>query len=167
MVRREVWWTESTLLVALQERIDSLDILLVDKSRPGAARVHYLGNDNRPEDGVQSAVTQAVCVKDPESYCICAHDLITLRIWSDVESVSVIVMPSDIGGSIKITGTNKVDILWVFVEHDGQVLVNWQQFSKWILLYEFPRSTIRQHVTECPVRVMRPNYSAGAFHPCF
>ena len=51
---------------------DSLDILLVDDSRPGAAHVHYLGNNDRPEDGKQSTVTQAVCAKDPEGVlCLC------------------------------------------------------------------------------------------------
>ena len=72
MERREIWWTESTFLVASQERVDSLDILLADDSRPGAACVHYHGNDDRPENGTQSAVTQTVCAKDPEGVlCLC------------------------------------------------------------------------------------------------
>ena len=63
--------TESTFLVGSQECVNLMDILLVDilmvdVSRPGTVRTHYLGNDDRPEDGVQCAVIQTVCAKDPE-----------------------------------------------------------------------------------------------------
>ena len=56
-------------------------------------------------------------------------------------------------------------VLWVFVEHDRQVLVDRQQFAEGILLHEFPRSAIRQHVAESPVGVVRPDQTAAALHP--
>jgi len=42
-------------------------------------------------------------------------------------------------------------VLGVFVEHDGQVLVDRQQLTQWILLDQFPGTTIRQHVAQSPV----------------
>ena len=57
-------------------------------------------------------------------------------------------------------------VLGVFVEHDGQVLVDRQQLTQWILLDQFPGTTIRQHVAQSPVWVMRPHDTAGTIDPC-
>ena len=57
-------------------------------------------------------------------------------------------------------------ILGMFVEHDRQVFVDWQQFAERVLLDQFPRTTVRQHVTQRPIGVVRPDNTARTFHPC-
>ena len=54
-------------------RVDSLQILFVDESWPGTTRVHNHGNNDRPEDGVQSAVAQAMCAENPQGV-LCQND---------------------------------------------------------------------------------------------
>jgi len=49
-------------------------IALVDESRPSSTHVRYLGDSDRPEDGMKSTVTQAMCVENPQSVlCLCTR----------------------------------------------------------------------------------------------
>jgi len=66
---------------------------LVDQSWLSTTHIRCLGESNRPENGKQSTVIQAMSVENPQSI-LCLSDLMTSQTSSNIDRVFVIITPS-------------------------------------------------------------------------